>query len=203
MAASKISSQVISYLKELGIEQSKFEVYIKRTEATPKSENYILHKGKKYSFNNCGFDEVEFFISTNIGEDIKPLAKVASGGEISRIMLSLKSVLAKSEKLPLLIFDEIDSGISGRIARKVGNALQNLTENHQILAITHLPQIASLGKTHYSVNKEEEQNRTVTNIKKLTQDERVIEIAKLIGGDGVTQATKQNAKELLNSHELF
>ena len=137
--------------------------------------------------------------STNIGEDVKPLAKVASGGEVSRIMLALKSVLAKSDKLPLLIFDEIDSGISGNVAQKVGTALKSLASFHQIIAITHLPQIAAFSDHHYVVEKKETDGRVISSIRKLTDHQKIIEVAKLLSGEKVTDASIKSAKELMES----
>ena len=122
---------------------------------------------------------------------------MASGGEISRIMLSLKSTLAKNDKLPLLIFDEIDVGVSGRIAQKVGNVLKDLAKFHQIIAITHLPQIAGLAEHHYAVNKITAGKRTVSSIEKLTADERIKEIAKLMSGEKITEASIRGAQELM------
>jgi DNA repair protein RecN (Recombination protein N) len=127
------------------------------------------------------------------------LVKVASGGEISRIMLSLKSTLAKSDKLPLLIFDEIDVGVSGRIAQKVGNALRELAAYHQIIAITHLPQIAGLADHHYKVEKASRDNRVVSSITKLSDEDRIEEIAKLMSGEEVTEEGISSAKQLMDS----
>ncbi len=148
-----------------------------------------------------GIDEVEFFISTNPGEDLKPLAKVASGGEVSRIMLSLKSTLAKNDKLPLLIFDEIDVGVSGRIAQKVGKALKNLSVYHQVISITHLPQIASLADHHFSIEKIAQNERVISSIKKLPQSERITEIARLLSGEKITEASLKSARELISQRE--
>ncbi len=134
----------------------------------------------------------------NLGEDLKPLVKVASGGEVSRIMLALKSSLARNDKLPILIFDEIDTGISGRIAQKVGNKLKSLSAFHQIIAITHLPQIAGFGNNHYLVEKKIIENRVVSSIKLLTEEERVTEIAKLISGEKVSETSIRSARELIN-----
>jgi len=195
LAAKKIKKEIESTLKLLGIPDSRFEVKIKNQIEENSSSHFILIDGKKYQYNEKGFDFVEFFISTNIGEDIKPLVKVASGGEISRIMLALKSVLAKSDKLPILIFDEIDTGVSGRVAQKVGQVLHELASNHQIIAITHLPQIAGLADTHFAVEKNKINERVVSKIKLLNEDERVKEIAKLISGEVITET----AKELMNS----
>lgn len=199
LAAKKIKKEIESTLKLLGIPDSRFEVKIKNQIEENSSSHFILIDGKKYQYNEKGFDFVEFFISTNIGEDIKPLVKVASGGEISRIMLALKSVLAKSDKLPILIFDEIDTGVSGRVAQKVGQVLHELASNHQIIAITHLPQIAGLADTHFAVEKSKINERVVSKIKLLNNDERVKEIAKLISGEVITETAIQSAKELMNS----
>ncbi|MDI6803517.1 MAG: DNA repair protein RecN [Bacteroidota bacterium] len=199
-AAKKVNSEIVKVLAELGINNSKFETRVdNRIIKSGNSENAFIKIGKDfYETTPKGIDFVEFFISTNIGEDVKPLAKVASGGEISRIMLSLKTILAKSEKLPLLIFDEIDIGISGRIAQVVGLSLKNLSRLHQIIAITHLPQIAGLADTHYVVEKVEDGKRSATKLRKLTLEERIYQVAKLMSGTVVTESTLKSAKELLN-----
>ncbi len=199
-AAKKVNSEIVKVLAELGIKNSKFETRVDNRFVKPdNSENALVKIGKDfYETEPKGIDFVEFFISTNIGEDVKPLVKVASGGEISRIMLSLKTILAKSEKLPLLIFDEIDIGISGRIAQAVGLSLKNLSKLHQIIAITHLPQIAGLADTHYVVEKVVDGKRSATVLRKLTLDERIFQVAKLMSGTDVTESTLKSAKELIN-----
>ncbi|MCH8941617.1 MAG: DNA repair protein RecN [Bacteroidetes bacterium] len=194
-----IEESINKTLNELGIEHSSFNVKIERSLAADEDPNYILSNNKKIKITNNGCDEVEFFISTNIGEDVKPLVKVASGGEISRVMLALKSVLAKTEALPVLIFDEIDIGISGRIAQKVGKALEELSQNHQIIAITHLPQIAGNAHHHYAVNKKLVGDRVVSSINKLDDEQRVNEIAKLMSGEEITEASIKGAKELIKN----
>lgn len=196
-SAKKIQKDVQLILNDLGISNSKFHVQIKQNEAQPGSNNYIIMNNKPYECNSHGCDEVEFFISTNIGEDAKPLAKVASGGEVSRIMLALKTSLAKNDKLPLLIFDEIDTGVSGRIAQKVGQALKSLAQFHQIIAITHLPQIAGLAGHHFAVEKKVVEKRAMTSLKKLKNDERIREIAKLMSGEKITDSSLKGAKELM------
>ncbi|MFA6455250.1 MAG: DNA repair protein RecN, partial [Bacteroidota bacterium] len=138
-----------------------------------------------------------FFLSTNVGEDPKPLAKVASGGEVSRIMLALKGALASSDKTPLLIFDEIDTGVSGRIGQSVGMSLKKLSLHHQVIAITHLPQIAGLAETHFAVEKTETNKKTSTRLRKLATDERIREVAKLMSGSEVTEAGLKSARELM------
>jgi DNA repair protein RecN (Recombination protein N) len=195
--ALDIKGEVVKELIELGISDSDFETNITNNLANDSSANFILVDDKKYKFNSKGFDEVEFVISTNLGEDLKPLSKVASGGEISRIMLALKSVLAKNDKLPLLIFDEIDTGVSGRIAQKVGEALKSLSAIHQIIAITHLPQIASLSDEHFNVEKNQIGSRVVSSIIKLNNDEKINEVAKLLSGEDITDAALKSAKELM------
>jgi len=190
----KISKEVKEALKVLGIPQSIFEVKISQTTV----EQNLQNDGTPFRFNSRGYDEVEFFISTNLGEDAKPLSKVASGGEISRIMLALKTILARNDKLPLLIFDEIDTGISGRISQKVGQALKNLAAFHQIISITHQPQIAALADIHFAVEKKIVEDRVVSSIKKLKNEERIREVAKLLSGEVVTETSLQTAKELMS-----
>jgi len=192
--SKKVRKNIEDSLKELGISHPNFQTVIINELAV--DNNFITVNGKSFKCSVKGIDKVEFFISTNQGEDPKPLAKVASGGEISRIMLSLKSTLAKNDKLPLLIFDEIDVGVSGRIAQKVGNVLKDLAKYHQIIAITHLPQIAGLADHHYEVKKTDDKNRTSSSIEKLTDEGRVREVAKLMSGEKVTKASIKGAQEL-------
>lgn len=196
--AAKVETEVKKVLAQLGIPNSVFEVRIIQSAAEKNNENYILSKNKAYLFSENGIDTVEFYISTNPGEDAKPLTKIASGGEVSRIMLSLKTILAKSDKLPLLIFDEIDTGVSGRIAQKVGTTLKDLASFHQIISITHLPQIAGMADHHYSVEKKQIDNRAISIIVKLTEDDRITEIAKLLSGNQISKTSIESAKLLLN-----
>jgi len=193
--SKKVRKGIEDSLKELGILDPNFQTEILNEVAV--DNNFITVNGKSFKCSAKGIDKVEFFISANKGEDPKPLSKVASGGEISRIMLSLKSTLAKNDKLPLLIFDEIDVGVSGRIAQKVGNVLKDLAEYHQIIAITHLPQIAGLADHHYEVKKSDDKIRTSSSIEKLTDEGRVREVAKLMSGEKVTKASIQGAQELM------
>lgn len=143
-----------------------------------------------------GFDEVEFMISTNPGEPIRPLAMVVSGGELSRIMLAIKTVLADSDDIPTLIFDEIDTGISGRTAQKVSEKLHYIAGRHQVLCITHLPQIAAMADSHFEIAKETRDGRTVTAIRKLSEEDMVRELARLLGGAEITDAVLKNAREM-------
>jgi DNA repair protein RecN (Recombination protein N) len=198
-AAKHVKKGIEETLKELGIPHPEFKTDIKNNQA--EVGEGVRADGKYYKANNKGIDEVEFFISTNPGEDMKPLPKVASGGEVSRIMLALKSTLAKNDKLPLLIFDEIDVGVSGRIALKVGNALKELSKYHQIISITHLPQIAGVADHHYSIEKVKKDDRVVSSIRKLKDSERIVEVAKLLSGEKVTEASLKTARELISSKE--
>lgn len=192
-----VKKEIEQVLKNLGISDPVFEVRINNELAESYINNYIIVDNKKYKFNERGYDIVEFYISTNAGEDPKPLVKVASGGEISRIMLALKSILAKSDKLPILIFDEIDTGVSGRIAQKVGRALKSLSNFHQIIAITHLPQIAGLSDFHFVVEKKKIGERVVSSIKQLNEEEKIREVAKLMSGEKITEAALIGARELI------
>lgn len=194
----KVENEVKKVLARLGIADASFKVKAENLTVDNDRDNYVLILKKKTLADDKGIDKIEFYISTNPGEDLKPLSKVASGGEVSRIMLALKSILAKSDKLPLLIFDEIDTGVSGRIAQKVGQALNELASYHQIIAITHLPQIAGLADHHFSVEKKQVNNRVVSSIKKLTDNERIKEVAKLLSGEKITEESLQGAKQLMN-----
>lgn len=144
-----------------------------------------------------GVDTVEIMISVNKGEDLKPMSKVASGGELSRIMLALKSVIADSDDTPTMIFDEIDTGISGRAAQKTGQKLSDISKNRQVICVTHLAQIAALSDNHLLIEKKSDENRTYTTVHSLTEDEKIKEIARIISGDSTDSASLLNAKELI------
>ena len=146
-----------------------------------------------------GVDVIEFLFSANLGVAVKPIAKVASGGELSRLMLSIKAALAERTELASIIFDEIDTGISGEIADKIGRIFLEMGKNTQVLAITHLPQIAAKGARQLKVYKEEKNGITEIRIKSLDQNERVQEIARLLSGEGVSQEALDNAKVLLST----
>ncbi len=201
----KSDTAIVAVLAELGIQNAQFETRIENRKASGGVMALVKLGNDMYETTSNGIDFVEFYITTNIGEDPRPLAKVASGGEISRVMLALKTILAKSDRLPLLIFDEIDVGVSGRIALTVGKSLKNLSQFHQVIAITHLPQIAALADSHYIVEKIENGEparmttgrRTYTRMRKLELDERVREVAMLMSGEEVTNAGLEGAKELM------
>ena len=193
-AAEQFSRLTEDILHRLGMDQAKFHVGVEYQE-TEKSD--ISVDGIPVEADANGADHVEFYIITNPGEGEKPLAQIASGGEISRTMLAIKSVLAGKDGISTVIFDEIDIGISGRISRIVGEELRNLSEYHQVICITHLPQIASLGDIHYVVGKEMQDQRTATSIRELDHEERIREIATLVGGETISETTLNNARELL------
>lgn len=195
--ARKIDKAIMAELAKLGIKNGRFRTAINQKRAANGSSIAIRLDHEDLCLNTRGMDEVEFFISTNLGEDDKPLAKVASGGEVSRIMLALKTILAKSDRLPVLIFDEIDVGVSGRIAQTVGRSLKSLSSFHQVIAITHLPQIAGLANSHFAVVKHESNGHTATSMQKLTVEERIREVARLMSGEEVTRAGLAGAKELM------
>ncbi|CAN5556692.1 DNA repair protein RecN [soil metagenome] len=196
--ATRIREMIEDELATLGMPHSKFEVRIDRRED---SDGWIRwpNSGQRIAANANGADEVEFYISTNLGEDPRPLVRVASGGEISRIMLALKTILARSERLPILVFDEIDTGISGAMARRVGESMQRLAQYHQIIVITHLPQIASLGDQHYAVEKGIEDGRTTTHIRRLPEEERAGHLAMMLSGQEDSVAALENARALMEA----
>ena len=178
-SAEKLSEQINKELADLEMKQAKCNIKVE----------------KKEEFDKNGLDDVEFLICTNVGDDEKPLIKIASGGEMSRIMLAIKSVLNEVDEVPVLIFDEIDTGISGKAAKAVGNKMKQIAKNHQILCITHLASIAAMGDYNYYIYKQIEDNTTKTQIKLLTEEETIREIARISNGK-VTESAFNHAKEL-------
>ncbi len=196
--AEQLESGVIHHLKELGIQNGTFLVKFSSVSLNQNLLNDLsvnIHS-VPIRLNSDGIDIVEFIMSTNSGETPKPLIDVASGGEVSRIMLSIKSLLAGRDDIPVMIFDEIDTGISGRIAQKVGIAMKKLSIHHQLIAITHLAQIAALGDSNISVIKNEFADRTTVSADILEGDEKMKEIAKLISGEQITEASINSVIEL-------
>ena len=151
---------------------------------------------RRKEYTADGFDDIEYEISTNPGESLKPLGKIVSGGELSRIMLAIKAILADRDQIETLIFDEIDTGISGRTAQKVSEKMAVIGRCHQVLCITHLPQIAAMADTHFEIEKHQKDNETITEIHPLEGDDSVRELARLLGGAEITQAVFDNAKEM-------
>lgn len=178
-AATVLSEQIKKALSELNFLEVRFEIRMERTD---------------YGAN--GYDTAEFYIATNPGEEIKPLIKVASGGELSRIMLALKTVFADRDEIPTLIFDEIDTGISGRTAQLVSEKMAEISRSRQVLCITHLPQIASMADTHYRIEKSTDGVKTVTKIDRLAPEQSVEELARMLGGASITDAVLENAREM-------
>lgn len=179
-AAVGLGERIRQSLLDLNFLNVEFEIAFSRL------DRYTVH----------GFDEVEFMISTNPGEGVKPLGMVASGGELSRIMLAIKTVLADTDDIPTLIFDEIDTGISGRTAQKVSEKLAVISGNRQVICITHLPQIAAMADSHFEMAKEPKDAKTVTTIRRLDGDQQIAELARLLGGAEITGAVLQNAGEM-------
>ncbi|TJX61438.1 DNA repair protein RecN [Soehngenia saccharolytica] len=159
--------------------------------------NFVVDFRKKGSISRNGIDEVEFLISTNLGEKLKPLSKIISGGEMSRIMLALKAIFADRDNISSLIFDEIDTGISGRTAQLVGEKIKEISKTHQVIAISHLPQIVALADSHFSIYKSLKDNTTITRVTKLSFEERIRELARMLGGATITDTTIKHAKEML------
>ena len=179
--ARELEVKVKEELDYVGLEKSIFKIEVKASD----------------SFNELGGDNVLFYISTNPGEPLKPLEKVVSGGELSRIMLALKSVFVDKDSIPSIVFDEIDTGISGRIAQSVAEKMYLLSNKHQVFCVTHLSQIACMSDIHYIIYKETEDNKTYTFVKKMDEEEKQIEIARMLGGVEVTQLTIDHSKELI------
>ncbi len=202
-AAKKFEKQITAELQTLGIEHGVFAVHIIQKER-PNSDLFssaVVRDNIVIEANNNGCDHVEFYISTNKGEHPKPMAKVASGGEVSRIMLAIKTVLSASEQIPVLIFDEIDTGISGRVAQRVGTAMKRLAKKHQLIAITHLGQIASFGDHHYIVEKNTTGTNTTSHLRLLSAKEHEAEIARLLSGETITGESLKAARSLLHEAE--
>lgn len=183
-AAVDLERKILGLLKQLGMEKAAFSIRFAGVEP-----------------GAFGKDEVEFYISTNPGEDLKPLVKVASGGEISRITLGLKTILSDVDRIPTVIFDEVDIGIGGRIAEAVGDLLARVSKNHQIICITHLPQIPAFADNHILVEKEIAGQTTSTRVTKLDEASRKMEIARMLGGREITAKTREHAAEMLQKRK--
>ncbi len=194
VAGRALSKKIVRELADLRMEKAQFEVIRERTEDP---EGAFGKDGKRYKFNSSGFENVEFLLSANPGEPLRPLAKVASGGEAARIMLALKRVLTQADYTPTLIFDEIDTGIGGRLGAIVGEKLWSLTDGHQVLCVTHLPQLASFGDKHFHVTKQLASKRTISQLNILDNDDiRTEELAEMLGAVG--DSGLQSAREILD-----
>lgn len=157
---------------------------------------FAITFSRRSSFTENGYDEIQYEISTNPGESLKPLGKIVSGGELSRIMLALKAILADRDQIETLIFDEIDTGISGRTAQKVSEKMAVIGHHHQVLCITHLPQIAAMADSHFEIEKQVEGTKTTTQIHPLDEEASIRELARLLGGAQITGAVLENAREM-------
>jgi len=198
MIGQKMGQRIVAELADLRMEKAKFEVSIKRTE----TEDGCYIGNKRYAFSHTGVDEVEFLMSANPGEPLRPLAKVASGGETARIMLALKRVLADADQTPTLIFDEIDTGIGGRVGSVVGEKLWALAATHQVMVVTHLAQLAGYGDKHYHVTKQVKGDRTSTIVSALDdEDRRITELAAMLGTEG--ESGKLSAQAILAQADSY
>ncbi|MFR8743785.1 MAG: DNA repair protein RecN [Peptoniphilus sp.] len=175
-----LEKKVEEEINKLNIKDAKFKIEIKE---------------KELSFD--GIDKIEFLIAPNLGQDLMPMVKVASGGEMSRIMLGFKSIIAEKDNIPTLVFDEIDTGISGKTAQIVGNKIKEVSKDRQVIVISHLPQIVALADTHFAIKKDVVNNSTISTIDKLNYDQRVNEVARLIGGMNVSEIAIETAKEMI------
>ena len=205
-AAAALAQAMERELEDLHMARARFQVEIRqkpdlegvpaRIEGAPRARARAPEPTQRYAFGPLGIDQVEFLIAPNLGEPFKPLARIASGGETSRLMLAIKSILSTADAVPILIFDEIDAGISGRAGQVVGEKLWRLARRHQVICVTHLPQIAALGDSHFRVAKELVGERTTTLVEALSGEARVAEIGQLLGG-AASRAASANAAELL------
>ena len=188
-AARELEKKVEGELGHLGMKKTTFTVKITQEPGDDTIDGLKL--GPR------GADRVEFLISPNPGEEPRPLAKIASGGELSRIMLALKTILVEGDPIPTLVFDEVDAGIGGAVAEEVGKKLETRGMKRQVFCITHLPQIASMATSHYGVAKAVKKDRTSTEVRLLDEQERVDEIARMLGGKTITDATIKHAEEMI------
>jgi DNA repair protein RecN (Recombination protein N) len=196
-AAEKLTAGIEQQLDKLQMTKAHFQVDIRQQPDT----NGLLLDSQPLAFDANGVDKVEFLIETNVGEGFKPLVKIASGGETSRLMLALKSVLAEADQIPTLIFDEIDQGIGGRVGLTVGEMLWQLAREHQVMCVTHLPQLAAFGDQHLRVSKQEHDGRTTTQVEELQGTARVNELAAMLGAP--SESNRRSAEELLRTVEEF
>lgn len=192
--AEKLESALEAELDDLQMSHTRFKVDFRRR---PDPDGVPLDNGEKVAFDQSGIEQVEFLIAPNPGEGFKPLAKIASGGETSRLMLALKNVLVSADNIPTLIFDEIDQGIGGRIGKVVGQKLWEVAKQHQVFCVTHLPQLAAYGAQHFHVEKTIQEGRTITGVQQLDGDQRLYELSQMLGG--VSKGTMQSAQEILQA----
>lgn len=195
--AINLAKKLEMELTTLKMSQTQFQVLLRTISAGDKADPYLTIDGK--AIDETGIDCASFLIAPNVGENLKPLAGIASGGELSRVVLALKAILAETESVETVVFDEVDAGIGGGVAEVVGKKLSFLARHHQVICITHLPQIAKFGDHHFKISKHVEQGRTITNIDPLGDEERIKEIARMLGGVEITRATIDHAREMLDA----
>lgn len=191
--AIELATLIEHELKELHMERARFAIEVKHSP----DERGIEVEGNRVRVNSRGIDEVEFMIAPNPGEPLRPLTKIASGGELSRVMLAIKSILATTEQVGTLIFDEVDTGVSGRAAQAIAEKLARVAKHRQVLCITHLPQVASMADAHFYIQKQMDEQETSTTVILMSPEERVNELARMLGGAEVTEKTKEHAKEMI------
>lgn len=194
-SATKFEKEIEAELKEVALDRARFEVRI----TSPSEKDFENMESANSFLTARGFDRIEFYFSANVGEQVRPLSKVASGGEASRLMLVLKTITTPSEFPRTAVFDEIDTGIGGRVSEAVGRKLKMLSDNHQVLCVTHQPQIASLADNHYLVQKEMTKGETKVSLSKLDKRSRIEEIARMLTGERITETARKHAKELLKA----
>ncbi|MGG0936136.1 DNA repair protein RecN [Brevibacillus centrosporus] len=191
--AQKLAVEIEQQLKELHMERARFAIDVRQTP----DEDGVEIEGIKRQVDANGMDQIEFLISPNPGEPLRPLAKIASGGELSRVMLAIKAILAGTDQVETLIFDEVDTGVSGRAAQAIAEKLARVAGQRQVLCITHLPQVASMADAHFLIRKEMSDHETMTLVTRLSDDERVIELARMLSGAEVTTKTEEHAREMI------
>ncbi|HBE81121.1 MAG TPA: DNA repair protein RecN [Firmicutes bacterium] len=192
-AAQKLEADIVNQLNDLNMAQTQFKITLSQAESSVGVE----FQGRTLEVAASGIDKIEYLVAPNPGEGLKPMVKIASGGELSRIMLALKSILADLDAVPTMVFDEIDVGIGGRTAQAVAEKILLIGQSRQVLCVTHLPQIASLARRHFYIEKHVVQNRTEVTVRELPMNERVEELARMLGGAQVTDTTRQHAQEML------
>ena len=193
--ADRFAKKVINQLATLMMSKTDFKASLQPMAADEKTNPYLTANHQMIS--ETGIDRATFLIAPNVGEALKPLASIASGGELSRVVLALKALLAKTDSVETVVFDEVDAGIGGGVAEVVGKKLADLANHHQVICITHLPQIAKFGGQHYRISKQVVKGRTRTSIDQLSDEDRYKEIARMLGGEKITQATLEHAREML------
>lgn len=196
--AKTLTKAIENELRSLYMDKARFAVRIERRKATPSSPTV---DNETIPFSENGIDDVEFYVSTNVGEPLKPLAKIASGGEISRMMLALKSIFSTQEGITSVIFDEIDTGVGGRVAQAIAEKISAISKRSQVLCITHLPQVAAMADTHLYISKQVVGERVKTSVRALTHEEKVEELARMMSGVETTQISLDHARELLRLAE--